>query len=90
MTQWTYAAIQEKLEKSNLWVARMIYRLSKDFDSIDVSAMERDAAQTDRMFFNELLAFFVDRGHFTDRQIFLARKKIRRQYIDYLVTIANS
>jgi hypothetical protein len=90
MATWTFEVIKEKLEKSNLWVARMIYRLSKDFDSIDLSTMDRGAAQTDRLFFDGLLKHFVENGHFTDRQIFLARKKIRAPYIEYLVTVSNS
>lgn len=88
--EWSFNQIKEHLEKSDLWVARMIYRMAKDFASIDVSAMDTQLAATDAMFFSSLYEYFESNGHFTDRHIFLARRKVRDPYIQYLVLVANS
>jgi hypothetical protein len=79
--------IKAKLESSDAWVARAIYRLNSDFDSISTINAPAELAD-DKIFFNQLSTFFGLHGFFTDRHIALARKKIRAHYIMFLVHLS--
>jgi hypothetical protein len=83
------AMLTEKLATSNAWVARAIYRLA----SAESLNFNRDSNQKkyhlDKEFFVELKKFFIENGHFTDRQIILAKRKIRFEYVEYLVGVIN-
>lgn len=89
MTTWDNASLKAKLSSSDAWVARAIVRLSNSMKSIPLMPEQRAIANDDELFFVNLRVFFADNGFFTDRHIAVARQKIRDQYIDYLVTVAN-
>jgi hypothetical protein len=74
---------------SDSWVARAIYRLSSDMQNIEKS-VRPSTFTDDSLFFISLCEFFSDNGFFTDRQIAIARRKLRGPYAEYLADIANS
>lgn len=90
MAQWDFETIKGKISVLDLWAARMIYRLGMDFRSIDLTGVDPEEARSDEMFFVSLKDYFAENGHFTDRHIALARRKLRDPYVHYLVSVANS
>jgi len=89
MTTWTTESVTEKLKESASWVARAIYRLAEDGDQL-AKLYTGPEAKDDRTFFMNLADYFREHGHFTDRHIAIARRKIRPAYIEHLVNVANS
>jgi isocitrate dehydrogenase kinase/phosphatase len=87
---WNNVSLKAKLNSSNAWIARAIFRLASDLGNVNVAdAKIQIQVNDDKLFFRNLKAFFADNGFFTDRQIGVARQKMRDNYVDYLVTIAN-
>ena len=86
---WTRISLKDKLQSSNTWVARAIYRLSSDMQNIE-AALRPATFSDDAIFFSSLCGFFADNGFFTDRHISIARLKMREPYLDYLVVLANT
>ena len=90
-TVWDFNSIKERLDNSDYWIARAIYRLAKNFDDNTylVGLPEHFPAASDKIFFESLLEKYLENGFFTDRQIDLARLKIREPYIHFLVHVAS-
>ncbi len=86
--EWSNEEIKQKLLSSDAWMARAMYALGENFDEL-TKKHGLQSKNSDRTFFLNFATYFKENGHFTPRQVKLARQKVRDQYLDILRQLAN-
>jgi hypothetical protein len=85
----TADTIRSNIQVSDAWAARATFILGRDYEAFMQDCGFTDVVKHDKVFFENFYSFFKENGHFTPRQLWIARVKIREEHVQYLTKLAN-